>query len=471
MNFTVEGTATGRLIVNPESKCRAVHLPLPGKVAMTLMVLKRHGHQAYVVGGAVRDLLLGRTPADYDIATTALPTDVLDLFAGSTPTGLAYGTVTIPSIDFPEGIQVTTFREDLGESDGRRPEVVKFGTSLFKDAARRDSTINALYYDGAWLLDPFGGENDLNDKIIRAVGDPVERLHEDKLRALRYIRQATQLDFGIARKTWASISLMPSSSWQSIASEAAQAELNKILLSDHPAAGLGLLSETLGFEALLPELAEQVGYDQRNPHHRFSLWEHTLHAVMNTPARLHVRLSALLHDVGKPATQTIDADGIGHYYHHHVESQEIAGRILERLRYPSNTQETVSILVREHMARYPHLRGSGASVKRLIRRVGAENCQDLIDLMVADAVSAKPPFRLEQIFTLKAEIDRIIEEGEPLTVKDLVVNGRDLMDLGIEPGPKMGEILRELLELVLERPEQNNREALLYILEARYGNV
>jgi len=429
---------------------------IPRHVIFVMLNLMNNGYQAYLVGGSVRDCLLGKLPKDYDVATTATPDEVAKIFDKVVFTGEKFGTVTV--IIENQKVEVTTLRCDSDYSDGRRPDRVFFTTDLKEDVSRRDFTINSLAMNTSGeIYDFFGGMEDLKNKIIKAVGNPSDRFKEDGLRILRAIRFACCLGFSIEENTFKA---MQNNAYliKKISAERIRDELCRILLSDKPSYGIELMRKTGLLEIILPELYQCVDFDQRNPNHDKDVYRHTLVVLDKTPARLNVRLAALLHDIGKPVTFTIDEEGKGHFYSHHIEGVEITEKILRRLKFDNKTIDTVKILVREHMSRFEFLRTK--TIKKFITRVGVENLKDLFDLQIADIKGSAPPHDFTRINKLREEVEEVLNNKEPLTVKDLDINGYDLIELGVEPGPRMGKILNYLLEKVLENPELNQKDKL-----------
>jgi len=430
-------------------------------VLSVMDTLERAGYRAYVVGGSVRDLLLNRQPNDWDVATDAVPSEVRALFERTAPTGEKYGTVTVLG-EIP--VEVTTFRKDGRYLDGRRPETVEFSSSLEEDLVRRDFTINALAAsrDGH-VVDYVGGLRDLKDRVIRSVGDPGERFREDALRMLRAHRLVAELgpDFRIEPRTLEAITanahLILNVSWERI-----RDELVRILMSDNPGVLRDLYhSRILGY--ILPELADCYGFRQWNRHHDKDVFEHTIVAVESSPKKLRVRLAALLHDVGKAESFTLGPDGEGHFYGHNTKSAEIAEEVLRRLRFDSHTISSVRTLIREHMTR--HARMGPKGLKRLIARVGTDLIDDLIDLQMADVKASGNPDDLSAVLRLKAGVEEILASGDPLTVKDLAVNGRDLIEWGMKEGREVGIVLKAMLDRVLEDPSLNTKEGLRAVFE------
>jgi len=418
--------------------------------------LKENGFESYIVGGAIRDLILNKPPKDFDITTQALPEQVIELFDNTILTGLQHGTVTVMINHIP--IETTTFRSDGNYSDSRRPDSVEFGVSVKDDVMRRDFTINGLLYDGENIIDLVHGLDDLKQGIIKAIGNGFQRFQEDPLRTMRSIRFSSQLGFKIDHLTFVNIKCC-NVLIQKISQERIRDELVKILLSDKPSEGIRLLSESGLLQHILPELQLCVGFDQHNKHHSKNVFNHILKVLENTPTVLNLRLAALFHDISKPETFTMDDNGQGHFYLHHKVGADKTREIMKRLKFDNETINNVCILVYEHMSRYPKLREG--SVKKLLKRLGEHSVDDLINLQIADIIGSKPPYDFENVVLLKNELKRIIETKEPIAVNQLAINGHDLIELGIKPGKRMGEILNELLQLVMDKPEMNTKDQLL----------
>lgn len=437
---------------------------LPPQVAFVLNHLNSLT-DAYLVGGCVRDHLLGRTPKDYDIATKALPGHVRRIFAKVIPTGERYGTVTVMVDD--TAIEVTTYRTDGNYSDGRRPDVVTFGTSIEEDLSRRDFTVNAM----AWspvrgLVDPFGGLTDLQTGLIRAVGNPAERFQEDALRMLRAIRFATVLGRGFILDLHTGHQIQQNAPLiRNVSPERIREELNRILLSRNSHMGLTWLWAMGLLPEFMPELAKCRSFDQHNPHHFYDVFEHIKRVVEAVPQVLHLRLAALLHDIAKPETFTMGEDGIGHFYGHDERGAQMAQDILERLKYDRATIDRVVHLVREHM--FPDNMGAKA-IRRFIARVGADHIPDLLQLRLADIAGSGTEHDTSHVQLIRTILEDMQEQGVADPTTALTVNGRDVMEvLGIGPGPRVGEVLRDLVEKITDQPELNHRWVLLEILDLK----
>lgn len=430
------------------------------------------GLQCWLVGGAVRDLFLRRAGGDYDVATDAHPEQVRALYRQAIPTGLRHGTVTVPFAG--HRIEVTTFRSESDYRDGRRPAQVSFGAAIEDDLTRRDFTINgiAMEVPGGRIVDPFDGRGDLQRKLIRAIGDAAARFAEDGLRPLRACRFAAQLQFRVDGPTLAAI--RPSlGTVRRVAAERIRAEIEAILLAPRPSAGLRLMLETGLLELLLPELQRCVGVEQRQPPGRppgapqFDVFIHSLAACDASDPELELRWAGLLHDVGKATTLERGAGGTLSFHHHDRESARMAREILDRLRSPHALRDGVAHLVAHHMFNYDE-DWSDAAVRRFVARVGRDRIDRLLALRRADQLGrygeqhrARPSRRLT---ALAQRISTVMERRDAVTVRDLAVDGNDLMaHLKLAPGPVIGILLRQLLEAALEDPALNRREALLTI--------
>jgi tRNA nucleotidyltransferase/poly(A) polymerase len=422
------------------------------------------GKQVFLVGGAVRDLLLGRSAQDWDLATDARPEEVFLLFHRVIPTGIKHGTVTV--LFKGRSIEVTTFRTESGYRDGRRPDQVRYAATIEEDLSRRDLTMNAVALElpSGRMVDPFDGAGDIKRRVIRCVGNPEKRFAEDGLRSLRAVRFASQLDFEPEQETLQAIPPTLAVT-AGVAPERIWDELNKIVASPRPSRALRLMEETGLLDLLLPELARCRGIEQKGLH-RFDVLDHSLLAcdyAAREDRSVRVRLAALFHDIGKVLTRKPGEGGTWTFYQHERESARLAGDILLRFRCPKVLIEGVVHLVREHMFHYEEAWKDGA-VRRFIIRAGKENLEDLYALRRADAYAtggAEPPG--DFLLPLVRRIDAVLAKGRALSLRDLAVSGKDLMEAGIGPGKTMGIILDELLEAVVEDPELNTRERLLEI--------
>jgi tRNA nucleotidyltransferase (CCA-adding enzyme) len=440
---------------------------IPVDVELVLTTLWGNGHAAYLVGGGVRDSLLRRPVSDYDVATDARPERMLELF----PAGHyqnKFGTVTVPADAPGGGVEVTTFRRDHEYGDHRRPDSVTFTDSLDEDLARRDFTVNAIAWgrhastdadvaDPAWV-DPTHGLPDLDARLIRAVGDPSKRFDEDALRLLRGARLAAQLGFDVEPGTLAAMA-GTAETMRYVSHERIGTEMGKMLAADPPSTAFRLLADTGVLAHAVPELAAQIGVpqDKTNGH---DLWGHCLATVDAAatldPANERLRLSAILHDIGKPATF---ADG--HFIGHDIEGARMAQELLARLAFPRHGIDGVVELIRHHMFSY-EARWTNAAVRRFIRRVGRDLVDDLLVLRRADNLGSGLPANAGNVDELAQRVRTELDAGAPLTIKELAVNGNDIVaDLGVAPGPRVGELLERLLGAVIADPSRNTRERLL----------
>jgi putative nucleotidyltransferase with HDIG domain len=432
----------------------------------------RHGKQVFLVGGAVRDLLRGQKAQDWDLATDALPQEVISLFPRVIPTGIKHGTVTVHFKG--RSVEVTTYRTESGYHDGRRPDQVKYTTRIEEDLSRRDFTMNAiaLPLPQGPLMDPFNGLADIRSNIIRCVGNPHERFAEDGLRPVRAVRFASQMGFEVEAATLAVIPHVLSTTAK-VSPERIRDELDKILAAPQPSRAFLLMEKTGLLELLLPELAACRNIEQKG-FHRFDVLDHSLlacDAAAREQAPGLVRVAALLHDIGKPVTRAQDASGVWTFYQHEQVSATLSRDLLTRLRYPNAIIEETVHLIREHMFHYEANWTSGA-VRRFIIRIGEENLSKLYQLRRADAYATTgKALPRDFLLSLITRVDEVLAESRALSLKDLPVSGKDLKAIGIKPGPIMGILLSHLLEAVVEDPALNTKEKLLEIagnLKQRY---
>lgn len=435
-------------------------ITLPDKVKKIIGILTEAGFEAYAVGGCIRDTLLGRTPEDWDITTSAQPGQVKSLFRRTIDTGIKHGTVTV-MLD-KEGFEVTTYRIDGEYEDGRHPKEVIFTRSLREDLKRRDFTMNALAYnDQKGLVDLFGGLGDMQKGCIRCVGDALERFTEDALRIMRAIRFSAQLGYEIEESTREAIVQLASRLAQ-ISAERIRAELVKLLVSDHPDY-LRMAYEAGVTAVILPELDIAMETPQNHPHHCYSVGEHLLHSMKEIAPVKELRLAMLLHDIGKPAVKTQDEEGIDHFHGHPEVSARMAEDILRRLRFDNDTISVVSRLILYHDY------GSGVMPdRRMVRRAMNKMGEDLLPMIIqvkqADILSQSGHCREEKLKQLErwnVLYQEIMEKRECVSIKSLAVTGRDLIALGMKPGPQLGDTLKSLLAIVLDHPELNEKEYLL----------
>jgi tRNA nucleotidyltransferase (CCA-adding enzyme) len=411
------------------------------------------------VGGGIRDLLLGRRVVDWDVTTSARPDDVVSLFPRVIPTGIEHGTVTV--LLGRSRVEVTTFRGDVGYTDGRHPDRVVFLDSLGEDLKRRDFTVNAMAYDTVRnrIIDPHRGRRDLKKGVIRAVGNPLRRFSEDGLRPLRAVRFACVLGFRIEDQTFGAITRRLEI-FRKVAPERVREELLKILGSNDAHLGIELLEKCGLLKEILPELTWGIGFAQ-NRFHRHDVYTHTLKCLERARGDPVLKLSVLLHDIGKPKTAE-GAEGERTFYGHEKASAEVADRVLQRLRFSNQERRRISNLIANHMFHYLPEWTDGA-VRRLVRRVGREFLNDIYELRRADAWGRGVGVRdtLSNLKMLKARVEKVLAEDAVLKVTDLAIGGKEVMEtLGIPPGPRVGTILDALLELVLDDPSLNRPKTL-----------
>lgn len=443
-------------------------LSIPESVRELLKTLEAAGHEAWCVGGCVRDTLLAdlrilerarfpvREPEDWDVTTSALPEEVTALFGDQAlPTGVRHGTVTVKTPG--RAVEVTTYRLDGDYRDHRHPERVTFTRSLEEDLARRDFTVNAMALSlRGELRDPFGGRRDLENGALRCVGDPDRRFQEDALRIMRGMRFAAVLGLEEERETGAAME-RNRELLRSIAPERIQAELTKLLCGRCAREALDRHPGVVG--VFWPEVLPMVGFDQRNIHHCYTVWDHSTTALANTPPVPELRCAVLLHDIGKPSAFTLDGEGVGHFRGHARVSCELAEGMLRRLRFPNEFRERVLRLIEWHDRDIPR---TDKGVGRALRRLGEEELRLLLDLKRADNLAQAPAYRGRQREIALAEeiLDRLLAEDACFSLRQLAVNGNDLMALGLR-GPAVGRALETLLNRVVDGELPNERAALL----------
>lgn len=447
-------------------------------------IFEKNGFKAYLVGGAVRDMFMNKEASDWDVATDATPEQVISAFKKVIPTGIAHGTVTVHFMG--EEIEVTTFRIEQGYSDGRHPDKVSYASDIEEDLSRRDFTMNAIAVslkDGS-IIDPFNGKTDIKNKVIRSVGNPLERFNEDGLRPIRAIRFASQLGFEIETNTLQAISnekVLQKTSTISI--ERFRDELVKLLKSPKPSVGLKLLEDTNIMKLFLPELLEGRNCIQNDVrgYHVFDVLDHNFYSCDGAPVhKVNVRLAALLHDIGKPASKVVkvtDEGEIYNFFSHEKYSETIARKLLTKLRFSNNEINNVCHLIENHMFHYEES-WSDAAIRRFVVRVKPENIEDLIDLRLADMygkynmpIQIKESNACDLLIQLQDRIKKIQEENSAFTLKSLAVSGKDLMEIGIPSGKLIGKILDSLLETVFDDPKQNSKDVLLNIAKNLYEQM
>jgi len=437
-------------------------MTLPKEVKNTIKALEDAGFEAYAVGGCVRDFILGREPYDWDITTNAKPEEIQKVFKKSIYEN-DFGTVAINTESKNERlkiIEITTYRVEEKYTDKRHPDKVKFTSKLEDDLARRDFTVNAVAYDGKKFIDPFDGQKDIKNKIIRAVGEPYKRFNEDALRLIRAIRFAVQLDFAIEEKTARAIK-ENSNDIVAISKERIRDEFIKIVMTKNAKNGIEMLHSFGLLKHIMPELEEGINVSQ-NKHHIYTVWEHNLLSLdwaANHNYKLENRIASLMHDIGKPRTKNGSGPDAT-FYNHEVVGAKMTAKILERLKFPKKFIEKVVLLVRYHLFYYNVEEVTESSVRRLVKNVGPENIDDLLEVRIADrkgsGVPKAEPYKLRHLRAIIEKVSR-----DPISVKMLKINGDDLMKiLKIEPGPKIGYILNILLDEVLDEPQKNKKEYL-----------
>ena len=441
-------------------------IQLPKNVKVIIDTLQSQGYEAYAVGGCVRDSILGRTPDDWDITTSATPMETKELFKKTFDTGIEHGTITV-LLD-KEAFEVTTYRVDGKYEDSRHPSEVTFTRSLKEDLLRRDFTINAMAYnDTEGLVDIFGGIEDLQNQTIRCVGNAKARFGEDALRILRAVRFAAQLGFVIEEETQKGIvELAPNLA--NISAERIQVELIKMLLSPNPS----MLRQAyeLGItKVILPEFDAMMNTTQENPHHMYSVGEHTLKTLESIRPDKVLRLAMLFHDIAKPVMKTIDEEGVAHFKMHDIKGAEMTKAILRRLKFDNDTMNKVVKLVQFHDYRMP---AEPKHVRKAMNRIGEELFPYYLEVREADTLAQSEYLRnekMQNIYDVKRCYEEILEKQQCVSLKTLAVTGSDLIEYGMKPGKEIGETLNQLLEFVIENPEYNTKEELMQRIHERKG--
>lgn len=442
-----------------------VSISIPQKVQYILNTLHEHGHQAFIVGGCVRDCILGREPGDWDITTDAVPREVKQLFSKTVDIGIKHGTVTVIIDD--SSYEVTTYRIDGEYLDFRKPESVSFTSSVEEDLSRRDFTINAIAYNPlSGIVDPFYGISDIKARSIRTVGSPDKRFSEDALRMLRAVRFSAQLGFSITDNTLKSIG-SNHQLIEKISAERIRDELSKTLLSDNPLC-FSLLKDTNLIRYTLPEFEPCFTTNQNNPYHAYNVAMHTLHSAANIEKDKILRWTMLFHDMGKPGTKSTDEKGIDHFYNHQQLSVKLSKAAMLRLKFDRKSMEKILLLVKYHDM---HIKPEPKSVRKAMFKVGENAFEELLKVIEADKKAQNPKLLEERNkkFAKLWEIYRDIKtKGQCTSLKSLAVSSDDLIASGIKPGREIKELLTNLLEKVIEEPELNKKEILLDLLRKHH---
>ncbi len=432
-------------------------IKLPEAVKKTIEKLNRSGFEAFAVGGCVRDSLMGRKPNDWDVTTSASPAETMAVFRDYKviETGIKHGTVTV--IIDNNFLEITTYRIDGDYSDNRHPDKVNFTKNIKEDLARRDFTVNALAFnpkDG--ICDCFGGADDINNKIIRCVGDPDKRFSEDALRIMRALRFASVLGFEIEDKTAVSIR-KNKYLLKNVATERKNSELSKMLCGKNAQRILMQFPDVIS--EIIPEISDMIGFEQKNRHHIFDVYEHTVKSVESIDAVMHLRLAMLFHDIGKPHCFTVDAKGEGHFYGHAKISYELAEKALDRLKYDNETRSKVLTLVKYHDA---VIENDERYIKRWLNRLSPEGFFDLIKVKKADNLAQNPKYnRIAYIEEISKKATEILERNECFSLASLAVNGDDLLAIGVPQGKKIGKALEFLLKAVTDGKCENDKQKLI----------
>ncbi|MEE1008964.1 MAG: CCA tRNA nucleotidyltransferase [Agathobacter sp.] len=435
-----------------------MRIDLPRDVNYIIETLYSNGYEAYAVGGCVRDTLLGRTPKDWDITTSAKPEEVKALFNHTIDTGILHGTVTVMLNH--EGYEVTTYRIDGEYEDARHPKEVTFTANLVEDLKRRDFTINAMAYNHkVGLVDEFDGVKDLENKIIRCVGNPMDRFSEDALRMLRAVRFAAQLGFSIEDKTQEAVKAL-APTIKKVSAERIQVELVKLVTSEHPDE-MRTVYELGLTKIFMPEFDTMMETKQLNKHHMYTVGEHSIQSMLNIRADKVLRLTMLLHDVGKPQCRSTGEDGQEHYYNHPKVGADISKDILKRLKFDNDTIDRCYKLILYHDDR-PAM--TQRSIRKSISKIGLQQYPSLFEVKYADTMAQsmyKRDEKLNYLEEYKAIFKDIIDSGQCVEKKSLAIGGKELMEIGMKPGKEMGLVLEKLYEKVLEEPEMNTEENLI----------
>lgn len=429
--------------------------------------LEDAGFETYLVGGAVRDKLLGKEIHDIDLTTRARPSDIMRIFSDLKliDIGKKFGTIKV--IYKSKEYEITTFRAESSYKDKRHPGEISFSNTVEEDLKRRDFTINAMAERKGQIVDLFSGKKDLSQKIIRAVGNPYERIEEDYLRALRAVRFATVLDFSIEKNLKDAIK-NKASNLEEISKERIRDEIDKILLSDKPSRGIRLLDELNLLTYIFPEVKKMKGFDQHSSHHNLDLFDHSMKVLDLSPKNLKTRMAALFHDTGKVQSFFLDENGEGRFFGHQDISKEIIEKRLKELKYPKKFIENTSLLVQRHMDNTNTY--TKKSVRKLLRKVGDENIYDLFDLQRADVLSTVHD-NTENISNAEIILEEIINSDTPRKKDQIDFSGHDLIKMGFKEGKELGIILNEVYNLVMDEKLANKKNEISKYIKNKYNNL
>lgn len=437
---------------------------MPKDIEFIINRLKSYGFSAYIVGGSLRDMLLGIKPCDYDIATSAKPEEVENIFKGYilSDIGRKYGTIVVRINKYD--VEITTFRLEGSYEENRKPCNVVFTDRIEDDLLRRDFTVNAMASDGEVFIDLFSGRQDIEKKIIRTVNNPDMRIKEDALRILRAVRISSKLGFEIDIELKKAIKKNRNLLYK-LSKERIKQEIEKILLSDRPSVAFRTMQELDILEIVLQDLYKCIDFDQENPHHSMDLFNHTLCVVDNVDKNIALRYAALFHDIGKIYTKSYDENHIAHYYNHEIKSAEIAQRVLTEFNVSNEIKKRVNILITEHMKVSEN--ATDKALRRKIRKVSEDNIFLLYSLLIADRICTIENREIEFLEKQTQRIKELLNE-ETAKEKFLKINGTDIMKLGYKEGKIIGEILRYLEDIVIDNPSLNDREKLIEIVKNKF---
>lgn len=437
---------------------------MPKDIEFIINRLKSYGFSAYIVGGSLRDMLLGIKPCDYDIATSAKPEEVENIFKGYilSDIGRKYGTIVVRINKYD--VEITTFRLEGSYEENRKPCNVVFTDRIEDDLLRRDFTVNAMASDGEVFIDLFSGRQDIEKKIIRTVNNPDMRIKEDALRILRAVRISSKLGFEIDIELKKAIKKNRNLLYN-LSKERIKQEIEKILLSDRPSVAFRTMQELDILEIVLQDLYKCIDFDQENPHHSMDLFNHTLCVVDNVDKNIALRYAALFHDIGKIYTKSYDENHIAHYYNHEIKSAEIAQRVLTEFNVSNEIKKRVNILITEHMKVSEN--ATDKALRRKIRKVSEDNIFLLYSLLIADRICTIENREIEFLEKQTQRIKELLNE-ETAKEKFLKINGTDIMKLGYKEGKIIGEILRYLEDIVIDNPSLNDREKLIEIVKNKF---